>query len=297
MFKKYMHVERFGTDEVQGIEFGEVYIFPKLDGTNGSLWIEDEILQSGSRNRQLDIHSDNAGFCNWAYDQKHLKEFFENHPTMRLYGEWLVPHSLKTYKEDAWKRFYVFDVENRAECDKILPYGEYKPMLDKFGIDYIPPICILRNATYDGLLKELDNNHFLIRDGQGVGEGIVLKNYQYQNKFGRTCWAKMITNSFKEKHVKEMGANYKDCKAMTEQQIVDTYVTSHLVDKTVSKIVNENQGWNARYIPQLLNTVFYDLVREDIWDAIKKMKMPTINFKTLNTLSIIKIKQLRPELF
>lgn len=289
-----MHVEKFGTDEVQGIELGEVYIFPKLDGTNGSLWWNDGV-QAGSRNRQLDIHNDNAGFYNWALENGPVNEFFKFHKGIRLYGEWLVPHSLKTYSDTAWRRFYIFDVEDVN--GNLMPYAQYQPYLESFGLDYVPPICILRNATYDALLQELDNNQFLIKDGHGSGEGIVLKNYEYKNQFSRVCWAKLITNAFKEKHVKEMGANYKDCKAMPEQQVVDTYITNHLVDKTVSKIVNENQGWNSRYIPQLLNTVFYDLVREEIWDAIKKLKLPTINFKTLNTLAILKVKQLRPELF
>lgn len=31
-FRKYMHLERFGNDEVQGIELGTCYIFSKLDG-------------------------------------------------------------------------------------------------------------------------------------------------------------------------------------------------------------------------------------------------------------------------
>ena len=36
-FREYTHVERYGNDEVQGIEYGELYIFPKLDGTNASV--------------------------------------------------------------------------------------------------------------------------------------------------------------------------------------------------------------------------------------------------------------------
>ena len=35
-FKKYQHVERLGTSEVQGIENGMCYVFPKIDGTNAS---------------------------------------------------------------------------------------------------------------------------------------------------------------------------------------------------------------------------------------------------------------------
>jgi hypothetical protein len=190
----------------------------------------------------------------------------------------------------------VFDVQH-IDSDTFVPYTEYKQVLDMYGIDYIPPVCILRNATYDALLKELDNNNFLIQEGAGRGEGIVLKNYAYKNRFGRVCWAKMVTNTFKEKHTKEMGATIKNCKQMVEQEIVDTYVGKHLVDKVYAKIVNENEGWSSRHISRLLQTVFYDLINEEIWDAVKKLKNPTINFKTLNTITILKIKELRPELF
>lgn len=45
-FKEYMHLERFGTDEVEDIEFGECYIFYKIDGTNGSVWVDDGIIKA-----------------------------------------------------------------------------------------------------------------------------------------------------------------------------------------------------------------------------------------------------------
>ena len=40
MFKKYTHIVRFGHDEVEGIEDGTCYVFPKLDGANASIWFE-----------------------------------------------------------------------------------------------------------------------------------------------------------------------------------------------------------------------------------------------------------------
>ena len=30
-FRKYQHIERFGTTEVDGIELGKCYVFPKID--------------------------------------------------------------------------------------------------------------------------------------------------------------------------------------------------------------------------------------------------------------------------
>ena len=296
MFKKYIHLERYGNDEVQGIELGQCYIFPKIDGTNGSLWWKDGSLQAGSRNRHLSLEQDNAGFMAWAMEQENYLDLFNDWPEIRLYGEWLVPHSLRSYHDEAWRKFYVFDV-TLEEDDSFFTYESYKKILQDYDITFIPPVCVLKNATYDGLLKELENNKYLIKDGEGCGEGIVLKNYEYRNRFGRQIWAKMVTNTFKEKNTLRMGPTVKNCKEMPEQVICDQYVTKHLIDKTYAKIANEMEGWNSRYIPRLLSTVYYDLVKEELWDAVKQLKNPTVNFKTLNTLTTMKIKQVRPELF
>ena len=59
-FKKYQHVERFGTDKVDGIENGECYIFPKIDETNCSVWLDNEgNIKAGSRNNELTLEFDN----------------------------------------------------------------------------------------------------------------------------------------------------------------------------------------------------------------------------------------------
>jgi len=295
-FRKYMHLERFGNEEVQGIELGKCYIFPKLDGTNASIWNDNDELQAGSRNRSLSIENDNAGFFQYIKEFHEYKDLIKKYPSYYFYGEWLVPHSLKIYREDAWRKFYIFDVYD-SDKNRYLSYDEYSYILSRNDIEYIRPLCIIKNASYDNLLKELEKNTYLIKDGSGPGEGIVIKNYEYNNKYERVCWAKFITNKFKEEHIKEMGEHVRIKKEMLEQRIVDKYVTKHLVDKVYSKIVNNNEGWNSKFIPQLLNTIFYDLIKEESWDFIKEEKFPTINFKTLQTICTLKIKSLRNELF
>lgn len=62
-FVRYQHIERFGADEVENIELGICHVFPKIDGTNGSVWLGDDgKIQAGSRNRILSLDDDNAGF-------------------------------------------------------------------------------------------------------------------------------------------------------------------------------------------------------------------------------------------
>lgn len=299
-FRKYQHIERFETDEVQGIELGLNYIFPKIDGTNGSVWLGDDgEIKAGSRRRELSLESDNAGFYAFVINNQNIINYIKEHPTHRLYGEWLVPHSLKTYKDDAWRKFYIFDVcidksENEVEY---IPYDIYKPMLEEFDLDYIPPIGIIKNGSYEQFIEMLNKNFFLVKDGKGVGEGIVIKNYDFYNKYRRQTWAKMVTNEFKEKHYKTMGAPIMEGNKMVEEKIVDEFCTSEFINKEYAKIVNEKKGWKSQYIPMLLGRVFHELVNEEIWNAIKKFKNPTINFKTLNIMVINKIKQVKSDIF
>lgn len=299
-FLKYQHLERFGTTETLNIEIGECFIFPKIDGTNASIWLENDELQAGSRTRHLTFEKDNAGFLEWITQQGNLLDYMRANPTHRLFGEWLVPHSLRTYREEAWRRFYVFDVatsEAQGEAQTYLPYDTYKPLLEEFGIDYIPPITKIHNASYDQLIYELTKNVYLIEDGKGIGEGIVIKNYGYTNRFGRQVWAKIVTSEFKEKHAKVMGVPEIAGRKLVEEAIAEKYVTTALCKKVLAKIELETGGWTSRQIPRLLNTVYYDLVREDCWEFIKEHKNPNINFGTLQHCTFAQIKQRLPQLF
>lgn len=290
-YKKYQHVERFGTIETGGIENGMCYVFPKIDGTNASLWWDDG-LQAGSRNRHLTLDNDNAGFFDWAGNQNRFEYFFSDYPNLRLYGEWLVPHTLKTYQESAWRNFYVFDV---MAGEEYLPYDEYSKLLEKYGIEYIPPICKVENPTYERLVNQLEKNGYLIEDGKGTGEGIVIKNYEYKNRFGRTIWAKIVKNEFKAKHAKVSVTELKESKII-EQEIADRFVTKSLVEKEFAKIESEN-GWSSKLIPRLLSTIYYCLVKEESWNFIKEFKNPTIDFKRLQYFTNNKVKELIPHLF
>lgn len=290
-YKKYQHVERFGTVETEGIDKGMCYVFPKIDGTNAQLWWNGGLC-AGSRNRELVIGADNAGFYEWAKKQTVFKDFFAEYPNLRLYGEWLVPHTLKTYQESAWRNFYVFDV---MDGDEYIPYDEYSKLLEKYGIEYIPPICKVENPTYERLANQLEKNGYLIEDGKGTGEGIVIKNYEYKNRFGRTIWAKIVKNEFKAKHAKVSVTELKESKII-EQEIADRFVTKSLVEKEFAKIESEN-GWSSKLIPRLLNTIYYCLVKEESWNFIKEFKNPTIDFKRLQYFTNSKVKELIPHLF
>lgn len=306
-FKKYQHLVRYGHSDCQGINEGICHVFPKIDGTNACIWMgKDGKLKAGSRNRELTLEADNHGFYQWVLDSEYtirLFEFFNDHPCLRLFGEWLVPHTLKTYRDDAWRRFYVFDVVRMPPQDdspvyyddfdtRYMHYDEYAPLLEEYGIDYIPCIKIIQNGLVEDFEHELHTNDYLMQPGH-LGEGIVIKNYGYKNKYGRQNWAKIVRAEFKEKHYKDMGAPIHKGAGdkLVERVIADTYVTKALVDKERAKIHTEPVQ------PRLLSTVYHCILTEEIADIVKKMKNPTINFKQLQTCVNSRVKALAPDLF
>ena len=271
-FSKYQHVERLGTTSVEGILDGDCHVFPKIDGTNGSVWMDDGI-KCGSRNRELTLDSDNAGFFKYVESQAKYTALLTEFPTLRLYGEWLVPHSLKTYREDAWRKFYVFDV---MDGEQYVTYNEYKPILDEFDIEYIPAISIIHKPTIEQLQTRMECNNYLMESG--IGEGIVIKNYDYVNKYGRITWGKLVANEFKDTHGSKTPTSNLE---MPEEDMVAQFLTKAMTDKVIAKIIVEEGGWESRYIPKFLGMVWNDFINEELFEVLKKFKNPTINFKAL----------------
>lgn len=311
-FLRYPHLEHYGNEAVADIEFGVCHIFPKLDGTNASVWLEKDEktgpkIVCGSRNRQLnwklstpfvetsegDNQSDNAGFAAWMKNQYRIHEFLINNPTFILYGEWLVPHTIKTYRQDAWRKFYVFDVFDRT-TESFLSYDQYKGLLDAAGINYIPCVQTIKNPSYDNLVHAAKQNTFLMESG--VGEGIVIKNYEWKNKYNQVTWAKIVNSEFKEQNVKVFSPSHVDNMTNAEK-VVNKACTQALIEKEYAKIVNENCGWSSRLIPRLLHTVYHSVVTEELWDCLKTINKGSVNFRELEQCCIKKVKETKPEIF
>ncbi len=85
--------------------------------------------------------------------------------------------------------------------------------------------------------------------------------------------------------------------SLIEESIVDKFVTEAFVEKEYAKIITENDGWTSKMISQLLSKVYHELICEEMWNILKHFKSPTINFKVLNTLTVQRIKQVKPEIF
>jgi hypothetical protein len=325
-FRKYMHLEKVGNLEVEDILLGTVYVFPKLDGTNSIVWMgDDNTICCGSRTRQLTIDNDNAGFMAYITSDtgNPIREAVSKYSDYYFYGEWLVPHTFKGYRENAWRRFWLFDIYD-AKQNKYLPYDTIATIANVYNLDIITCSAIIDHPSEEQLIHMLDTNTFLVQDGIGSGEGIVLKNYLFTNRFNRTCWAKMVRSEFKDANKKLFGVKPTDGTMTVERRIVEKYITEVFVKKERSKIeemlVSEHitdmyvygetlytidkrleflnqRKIRSKLIPRLIQTVFYELVREHAWDMVKEYKCPTINFKQLEKLCTMAVKHHAKDLF
>jgi hypothetical protein len=183
------------------------------------------------------------------------------------------------------------------------------------GLDVIEPLCMIQDPSEAQLRTQLEVNTYLIQDGAGVGEGVVIKNYSWRNKYGRQPWAKIVKNEFRERNARAFGVTHKQGEFTVERAIVDEFVTPTLVGKTRAKVVldiangagidlgepnTQNQveeDYRGRVIPQLLGRVWHDLITEDIWSILKKYKRPVIDFGKLEKLTLMRVKELAGDLF
>ena len=321
-YKKYQHIEKLGREEVEGLLDGQVFCFPKIDGTNSCLFLDnDGNLCAGSRNRQLTLENDNAGFYAYALEHPEYKAYLEVHPNQILYGEWLVKHTIKTYSEDAWKKFYVFDVcEYAPDEDKpfltedeengillnfdalkesrYISYPRYKSDLEEFGIEYIPVMAILKNPTIDDIAELAKQNHYLMPDDSNIGEGIVCKQYGFKNKWGRETWGKFVAEEFFNKKEKLRSKNH-EVKSDFEAKIAQEYITDTVIKKEYAKVKNEfPNAKRNELIGRTLNAAYEAFITEDLVTAVRNNKNCTINFRFLKKQSDHRVKEvLGEELF
>jgi hypothetical protein len=282
-----------------GLCDGLVHVFPKLDGTNASVWLDGNgEIQAGSRSRVLSEGADDAGFLSSVNSFGHIDQLHDALSAFgegtHIYGEWLVPHTIKGYREDAWRRFWIFDAWTPSTGYVALE--RYAPVLDVLDLDWIPPLATIDNPDEEIVLKHLNANTFLMADGAGLGEGVVLKNYDWKNKYGRQPWGKVVRNEFKDDARTKFGAPELKGRSVIEGKVAEKYVTQPLVDKIRAKIrleiANREDVPNAEYdaidetyrkemIPRLLQTVYTDVVNEEAWAFVREFKDPTVNFKSL----------------
>lgn len=298
MFVKYQHVEHIDSDNCAGLTNGRCYIFPKLDGMNTSAYMENGKIVCATRNQPVD---DDNEFHRYIMGKENIVRLLNDNPNLRLYGEWMKPHLIRNYRDDMWSNWFIFDVceddpENMTDwrgrtVRKHLPYLRYSELLDRYGIEYIRPLAVINNPSVEEIQDIADNrNRAYMIEGTGCGEGVVVKNYDYTNPNDETIWGKVLNSAYTKTKRQDRDFGITGI----EETIANRVVNPLLVEKEYCKILDAKGEVNPN---ALLNIVWYCVIKEHLWDEIKRYRNPVIDFGKLRKETVRLVKDAKPEVF
>lgn len=296
-FKAYPKIHRLGTEETEGILVGTCTIQEKVDGANVSIWKnEDGSLGMGSRTQDITGGSFN-GFCEYVRAHEGINRLLDEFPHFRLYGEWLVRHSI-AYNELSYKKFYLFDIYHEiTDVDgevvgQFMAQDDVFPFTMNYDIDTPQVFATIEHPTIEQIMPYVGQSCLGPK-----GEGVVIKNPEFINKFGELRYAKIVTESFKEENALLFGGNNKHSESYFEVYCMNKYMTTARVQKVMNKIeptLQIESKLGMIHTARIINTAYHDLITEEIWEIQKKC--PTLNFKKLQVLCTRKAAKIYHEL-
>lgn len=278
-FKKYQHLERLGKPEVEGILSGLVYIQPKLDGANASIWLDDDgEVQCGSRNKQLKWQENLSGFYKYAKQHEGIKAFLTKYPDHRLYGEWLIQHQI-VYNEDAYKQFYLFDIQKGDGSYIPFTADVLESLVQEFKINVVPTVALNIDTIPDAVeyLTQIAKQATFLLPAKAIPEGIVIKNYKFINARGNIVWAKLLNKKFVEERDIKLKSP-KTGKHTLDLTLFNKIFTNDRIEKELAK--ENTQGISRK--DSCLH-LFEEFLRDDLPELVLSKKINDLNFKEVKS--------------
>ena len=277
----FQHVERLGNEEVEGLLDGEVIVETKLDGANLTVaWYEEHGIVVATRNQVAYIEKNEGNQGEFAgavgYVLKHGGILTMAYMGYILRGEWLIAHSVQ-YAKDNYAHFYVYDVQHHT--GQYVHPDEWMPIAQENGVRYIPVRARMTKPTIDQLVELVAGPDEF---GAPQKEGIVVKRYDFVNKWGRTTWGKLVSADFKEKNRLIFGPHNDD---PIEMRFVGNVVTNGYVMKTIGTMQDEaGRKLTVRDMGGVLQRVWHDAFTEEMYDFVKKESVGAFDFKAARKL-------------
>lgn len=236
--KKYMDVVRLGhksTSEVLNVG-DKIVIQEKLDGANASFTLNNGELEVFSRNTKLNDSNTLGGFYNFVMetfnDRKNLLE-----EDYIYFGEWLNPHKVKY--EGYEKQFFLFDIYSKSK-GKYLPFSQVKEESLDLGLNLIPLFYEGEYKSFEQLEEYIGKSKLNGMIGEkNLGEGIVVKNIDYLDKFGKQLFVKLVVDEFREVRKQKKAKNPSEYKNTNEYILAESLTTIARIEKIIYKLRDE----------------------------------------------------------
>lgn len=278
--KKYTDVVRYGKNGTQDVlnKGDYITITEKIDGANASFTYDNESdigVTGYSRNNSIGLENTLRGYYDWIVRNiVPIKDKLNKN--YRYYGEWLVSHKV-VYKPDQYQNFYMFSIWDE-EKSEYLSDDIVKSEAERLGLQTTTYFYEGEYISFEHIMSFVGkSNRTTIQD---TGEGVVVKNVNYKDRYGNQMFVKLVSERFAEVQKQKLPKNpnvvseYKD--------IIDAIVTKPRVEKLISKFVDEglldeNYGIeNIGTILKHIGTRTFDDVKKEESDLIKDIEEPIL---------------------
>ena len=263
--EKYQHVERFGSSNVEGLLDKNCVVQEKLDGANLTVANEAGLIVA---TRNSCIHHDGApltgfrGAVEYVLAHEGILDFITDHPELILRGEWLIKNRIDYGPLNMFK-YYVFDVQLRD--GNYIPWEDYSSILAEYDILMVPHL---------GFADSMDEVIAFAGGESAIGgdrkEGVVVKRYDFANKYGQIVWGKFVNEEYHQTPRIRTECNH-------EAAFADYAVSVALVNKVMDKLEGDI---SIRRLGEIIGRSWDDVVHEELAEFVLHNKIKNFNFFT-----------------
>lgn len=275
--KKYTDIVRYGKASTRDVlQVGDIIsITEKIDGANASFTYDvDNPLGVSCYSRRLPLTTDNTlrGFYGWVNENiVPIKE--KLNPRYRYIGEWLVSHKIQ-YQEDKYYQFYMFSIWDE-ETEQYLSDDIVISEAERLGLKTVEYFYRGEFISYEHMSSFIGKSN--ITKVPNMGEGIVVKNSNYFDNFGKQVFVKLVSEKFaevqKQKLPKNPNINEK------EVAIIKSILTKPRVEKLMLKLVDEGLMTKDDFVIENMGKLLKLLGNRVLEDMIKEEKDTLANIE------------------
>lgn len=294
--KKYHKIIRYGHKSTQDVLNKGDYIIiqEKIDGANASFAVINGELKCWSRNRELNESNTLEGFYEWVQQNVQVQKLLEG---VVYFGEWTAQH--KVLYEGYMKQFFLYDIYN-LHLEEYVSFSMVRDEAKRLGLQLIPVFFEGEFESFEQLMSYVGRTDLGGKlKGKPTGEGIVVKNVNYRDEFGKQIFVKLVIDGFREIQRQKQTKDSK--KAFSEAELkVRECVTLPRVEKQVFKLIDnglldreygiEDMGFLLKHTSPM---VAEDILKEEMQDfnvTIKDIQTYMVKVLPLVLKEIIKSK-------
>lgn len=265
--KKYHSIVRYGHRSTKDVlNVGDsIVIQEKLDGANASFAVVDGKLKCWSRRQELGISDTLGGFYTWAKENIDVDKLLDG---VIYFGEWLNPHKVRY--ENYTKQFFLYDIYNQ-HLEEYVSFSMVRDEAIRLGLNLIPVFFEGEFESFEQLQSYVGRTDLGGKLGDvETGEGIVVKNVSYHDRYGKQLFVKLVTEPFAEVQKQRPPKNPKP-EISPEELKVRECTTIARVEKQIFKMIEddlldedygiEDMGKILKYISPL---VAQDIIDEEM---------------------------------